>query len=305
MEKRFTGSLMGLAVGDALGTTLEFRNPGSFLPITDLVGGGPFMLKPGEWTDDTSMALCLAESLIVKRGYDAVDQVERYIRWRDYGHLSSNGSCFDIGNTVRASLERYETTGEPYSGLTDKYSAGNGSLMRLTPVAMFSASNFITGPDLCGESSRTTHGTSVCIDACRYFGGLLIGAFHGLDKKILLSSLFRPLQSNWKQGELHEKIEEIALGSFKTDRHHNGSVRGTGYVVDSLKAALWAFHNTNTFREGALLVVNLGEDADTTGAIYGQLAGAFYSFGGIPVEWRQKIVNKDLIIKYAEQLLLI
>ncbi len=302
MRDRFTGSLMGLAVGDALGTTVEFSYPGSFEPVTDMVGGGPFMLNPGEWTDDTSMALCLAESLIEKKKFDAADQVNRYIRWRDHGHLSSNGRCFDIGNTIRRSLEQYELTGNPLSGDTGKYSAGNGSLMRLTPMAMFAAHDFTNGPNLCGESSRTTHGTKVCIDACRYFGGLLIGAFHGLDKDILLSPLYRPLQSFWASGNLHAKIEEIALGSFKTDIKHNGAIRGTGYVVDSLKAALWAFYHTDNFKEGALMVVNLGEDADTTGAIYGQIAGAIYGLDEIPAEWRQKIAKKGLIIEYAESI---
>ncbi len=303
MKNKFTGSLMGLAVGDALGTTVEFSRPGSFEPVAEMVGGGPFMLDPGEWTDDTSMALCLAESLIEKKKNNAADQMERYIRWRDYGHLSSNGRCFDIGNTIRQSLEEYEMTGNPLSGSTGEYSAGNGSLMRLTPMAMFAAQDFTNGVNLCGESSRTTHGTRVCIDACRYFGGLLIGAFHGLDKDILLSPLYRPLQSFWANGELHSKIEEIALGAFKVGKKHNGSIRGTGFVIDSLKAALWAFYHTDNFKEGALLVVNLGEDADTTGAIYGQIAGAVYGLEGIPVEWRQKIAKKDLILEYAEKLL--
>lgn len=112
----YRGSLLGLAVGDALGTTLEFEHPGSFTPITDMVGGGPFGLKPGQWTDDTSMALRLAESLIECRGCDPVDQLRRYCRWYREGNLSSTGSCFDIGNTTRAALQRFEQTGEPSRG---------------------------------------------------------------------------------------------------------------------------------------------------------------------------------------------
>ena len=127
-EDRFRGCLLGLAVGNAVGTTLEFKPPGSFKPISDMVGGGPFRLKPGEWTDDTSMALCLAESLIAKQCFDPSDQLQRYLKWYREGHLSSNGRCFDIGNTVRHALTRFEKTGEPYSGSTDHSSAGNGSL---------------------------------------------------------------------------------------------------------------------------------------------------------------------------------
>ena len=133
MIARYRGILLGLAAGDALGTTLEFRRPGTFAPIADIVGGGPFNLPAGAWTDDTSMALCLAESLIERRGFDPVDQLERYVRWYRLGHLSSTGNCFDIGNTVRAALNRFERTREPYCGSTDPMAAGNGSIMRLAP----------------------------------------------------------------------------------------------------------------------------------------------------------------------------
>src|SRR5688500_5205401 len=107
----FRGCLLGLAVGDAVGTTVEFMPRGSFPPVTDMVGGGPFGLQPGQWTDDTSMALCLATSLIAKKGFDANDQMDRYWRWYREGYLSSTGKCFDIGNTVRDALERYHHTG--------------------------------------------------------------------------------------------------------------------------------------------------------------------------------------------------
>ena len=133
---RYRGCLLGLVVCDALGTTLEFKTPGSFQPIDDMTGGGPFDLAPGMWTNDTSMALCLAESLIEKKGFDPEDQMRRYVRWYREGHLSSNGYCFDIGITVREALLHFDETGEAYAGSEDPYSAGNGSLMRLGPVPM-------------------------------------------------------------------------------------------------------------------------------------------------------------------------
>lgn len=134
LRDRFVGCLLGLAVGDALGTTLEFKSPGTFAPINGMVGGGPFDLKPGEWTDDTSMALCLAESLIERPTFDPIDQLGRYVRWWREGYLSSNGVCFDIGSTVRSALTRFKQTPEPYCSSTDPNTAGNGSLMRLAPV---------------------------------------------------------------------------------------------------------------------------------------------------------------------------
>lgn len=109
--ERYRGALLGLACGDAVGTTVEFQPRGSFEPLTDMIGGGPFRLKPGQWTDDTSMALCLAESLLNKNAFDAVDQMGRYLNWWQWGYLSSTGGCFDIGMTVSQALERYQHTG--------------------------------------------------------------------------------------------------------------------------------------------------------------------------------------------------
>ena len=152
---RFRGCLVGLAAGDALGTTLEFRPLGSFTPIGDMVGGGPFGLEPGQWTDDTSMALCLAASLIESEGFDPSDQMRRYVRWWREGDLSSTGRCFDIGNTTRYSLSRFVDTGEPYSGPIDPMSAGNGSLMRLAPVPMYFAADPCEAIVRSADSSRT------------------------------------------------------------------------------------------------------------------------------------------------------
>jgi ADP-ribosyl-[dinitrogen reductase] hydrolase len=154
--ERFKGCLLGLAVGDALGTTLEFRPPGTFKPISDIVGGGPFRLKPGEWTDDTSMALCLAESLIEKNGFDPRDQMQRYVRWFREGYMSSNGRCFDIGNTTREALTRFERTGNPFSGPKHETSAGNGSIMRLAAVPLFYAGTPEEAINRSAESSRTS-----------------------------------------------------------------------------------------------------------------------------------------------------
>jgi len=165
---RYRGCLLGLAAGDAVGTTVEFAPRGSFAPVTDMAGGGPFGLRPGEWTDDTSMALCLAASLLERREFDPRDQMERYCRWWERGYMSSTGKCFDIGNTVRGALMRFQETGEPFAGSTHPQSAGNGSIMRLAPAAMFWSPNVDDVVHYCGESSRTTHGAAECVDACRY-----------------------------------------------------------------------------------------------------------------------------------------
>ena len=297
---RYQGCLMGLAAGDAVGTTVEFKQPGSFPAVTDLVGGGPFRLNPGEWTDDTSMALCLADSLITCGGFDPGDQMDRYLRWRDDGYLSSNGRCFDIGITVSDALNRYRDTGEPFAGSIDPYSAGNGSLMRLAPVPLFFASNPEHAIHMSGESSRTTHGATTCIDACRYFGGMIVGAVQGESKEELLSPRYSSVAGLWDRQSLCAEIDEIAAGSFKSKEAPE--IVGSGYVVKSLEAALWAFHKSSTFEEGCLLAVNLGDDADTTAAIYGQIAGAFYGLAGIPPQWRELIAEGALITKLANGL---
>ena len=299
-QQRYQGCLMGLAAGDAVGTTVEFKPPGSFSPVTDMVGGGPFRLKSGEWTDDTSMALCLADSLIACYGFDAADQMDRYLRWRDEGYLSSNGFCFDIGITVSDALSRYRATGEPFAGSTDPYSAGNGSLMRLAPAPLFFASDPDQAIFMSGESSRTTHGATTCVDACRYFGGLLVGAVRGVVKEALLSPRYSPVAGLWGRQPLCPEIDEIAMGSFRSKEPPE--VIGSGYVVKSLEAALWAFHHSTDFRDGCLLAVNLGDDADTTAAIYGQIAGAYYGVDGIPTEWRERIAKAALITQLADGL---
>jgi ADP-ribosyl-[dinitrogen reductase] hydrolase len=303
-RSRYRGCLLGLAAGDALGTTLEFKRPDSFDPISDMVGGGPFQLAAGEWTDDTSMALCLAESLIEKEGFDPVDQLERYVRWWHTGYLSSNSRFFDIGSTTSQALRRFELTRNPYPGSKDKYSAGNGSLMRLAPVPMFYARRPYEALARCADASRTTHAAPQALDACRYYGGLILGALLGEPKENLLTPPskweFLDAQAQSSLSGLCQEIGEVASGSFK--RRQPPQIQGSGYVVRSLEAALWAFYHSDSFREGALQAANLGDDADTSAAIYGQLAGAFYGEEGIPDEWQAKLAMVDVIIGYADKL---
>ncbi|HUE86256.1 MAG TPA: ADP-ribosylglycohydrolase family protein [Vicinamibacterales bacterium] len=297
---RYTGTLLGLAAGDALGTTIEFKARGSFAPLTTIVGGGPFGLAPGQWTDDTSMAMCLAESLLKNGGFDPADQMRRYVRWRRHGYWSSTGTCFDIGATVSDALRRFEDTREPFAGSTDPYSAGNGSLMRLAPVLLRYSRHPARAVHLAAESSRTTHGAIEAVDACRYFGALILGALSGEDKSSLLAPYYAPPGVSWAAAPLSPAISRIAFGSFQEKQEQD--LRASGYVVHTLEAALWAFHNSDNFRDGALLAVNLGEDADTTGAIYGQLAGAYYGVESIPAEWRAVLARAEDITRLATRL---
>lgn len=290
---RYEGALLGLAVGDALGTTVEFKPRGSFTPLTGIVGGGPFQLRAGQWTDDTSMALCLGESLLATGDIDLRDQASRYVQWWMEGHNSCTGTCFDIGNTVRSALNQFLQTGEPASGASHPMSAGNGSIMRLAPVPLFFADDPARVIEASAQSSRTTHQAEECLDACRFFGALIAGAAGGISKDDLLDAGFFEAFSGQSLRTLSPKVAEIAAGGYRT--RDPDSVRGSGYVVDSLNAALWAFWSSDDFATGALMAVNLGDDADTTGAVYGQLAGACHGKCGIPESWRKMLAWRERI----------
>lgn len=290
---RFRGCLLGLACGDALGTTVEFCDRGSFAQLTDMVGGGPFELPAGAWTDDTSMALCLASSLVERGRFDANDQMERYVRWWKQGYFSSTGRCFDIGITTRLSLHRYQQNRQPMAGDTDEFAAGNGSIMRLAPVPLFYYPDEEEALHWAGESSRTTHGAQECIESCQLLASMIHAALAGRTKEeVLMQRESRRFQSS--------KVKSIAAGDYRNKTID--LIKGTGYVIDCLEASAWCFWKTATWKEAVLLAVNLGDDADTTGAVCGQLAGAFYGEEAIPAEWLNRLVMAKEIGKLAERL---
>jgi ADP-ribosylglycohydrolase len=286
-------------------------------------GGGTWGLKPGQWTDDTSMALCLASSLITRRGYDPYDQMVRYKWWYKDGYMSSTGSCFDIGNATRDSLDefihRQKSLRKYFPGKEDELDslsmdeiksvtdfnvncssdgvAGNGALMRLAPVPLF----FYRYPEIAVEyagcSARLTHGDKKAVDACRYYAALIVAAVRGEPKESILSKRFYEDHPQWFGSvKLHAEILRVAQGSYRNSKGYDGGIRGKGYIVNALEAALWAFwSDENSFEKGALAAVNLGDDTDTTAAIYGQLAGAFYGCDRIPNHWRKKLYAYELL----------
>jgi ADP-ribosyl-[dinitrogen reductase] hydrolase len=293
-QDRQRGCLLGLAIGDALGAAVEFQLPGSFAPVTDYRSGGPHGLAAGEWTDDTSMALALADS-IGKVGWDLNDQATRYVSWWRTGEYSVNGRCFDIGITTRQALSRFERTADAHtSGDRSDHASGNGSIMRLAPVAI----HFLEAPserlvEFAAQSSLPTHASEQCLSACRYLALVLSGLMRNPDRDEVLSSTWPPLQSLCQSAPLHPKIAAVAQGSFR--RREPPEIVGSGYVVASLEAALWAFHRATDFEDAVLRAVNLGNDADTTGAITGQLAGAFWGTSGIPANWIEKLAKREML----------
>lgn len=291
---RARGALLGLAAGDAVGTTVEFKPRGSFEPVTDMLGGGPFHLEPGQWTDDTSMALCLAESLIDRRGHDPADQMRRYVRWMNEGYFSATGECFDIGNTTREQLRRFERTGEPHDPSIDEHSAANGSLMRLAPVSI----RWSHAPDevvaMAAASSRPTHPASRPVDACKVLAAMTAALIRGEPWEKVSDPGF------WTHGPLHPEVEAVARGSWRTKSE--AEIKGSGYSVAALEAAIWAVADARDFRDAILRSTNLGDDADTTAAIAGQLAGARFGASGIPGYWLEILALRDRITSLADGL---
>ena len=301
LQDRYLGCLFGMAIGDALGAPVEFQQPGTFEPISGMRAGGPFNLPAGHWTDDTSMALCIAASLIEQDEFIPGDIMARFVRWYRKGYLSSTGACFDIGNRTRAALEDYERSGQPFrpKGFCDFPS--NGSIMRLAPIPMAYRADPARAIHLAGESSRLTHNHPDAQDACRYLAALTIGALNGAGKEELLQPFFDPAENTWTDVPLTDAMADIVQGSFM--KKERDEIHPSAHAVLCLEAALWAFARTDSFADGALLVVNMGDDSDTTGAVYGQFAGAYYGYGALPQRWRDDLAKPDLLRDYALDLL--
>lgn len=288
---RAVGALLGLACGDAVGASVEFFAPGTFPPLTDMIGGGPFNLDPGQWTDDTSMALCLAESLLDRDGHDPADQMRRYALWRGTGYFSSTGSCFDIGSTTASQIARFNRTGEPVDPSPNQEACANGSLMRLAPVPIRWHRSVADAAVFAGESSRPTHAADRPVDTCRVFGAMIAALIGGTPADEVLHPHF------WDFGQLHPAVLAVARGSWRGKQPP--AIRGTGYCIDAMEAAIWAVAGADDFRGAVLRAANLGDDADTTAAIAGQLAGAMWGVSAIPADWAAKVTRAERIRSLA------
>jgi ADP-ribosyl-[dinitrogen reductase] hydrolase len=288
---RALGAVLGLAVGDALGTTVEFKARGTFPPVAGMTGGGPFDLKPGEWTDDTSMALCLLDSLAHDPSLDERDLMDRFVRWWRHGENSVTGRCFDIGNATRAALARYERTGDPIAGSTDLHTSGNGGIMRLAPVVLVAPDDPDRAAELARRQSRTTHASPACLDAADLLARILAAAIGGAGKDALWAGEGR---------DYGPEIAAIANGTWRNkDRD---AIASSGYVVHTLEAAVWCVGRAEGFADAVLEAVNLGDDADSVGAVTGQIAGTVWGAEAIPAAWRSRLAWHDVIRTAVDRL---
>jgi ADP-ribosyl-[dinitrogen reductase] hydrolase len=285
------GMFYGMAIGDALGAAVEFRPRGSFEEVTGYRGFGPHGLDPGQWTDDTSMALALADS-IAQCGWDKADQLRRYLDWRQNGKYSVTGYLFDIGTTTRCAIDYFEATGATVSD-DDIAGSGNGSIMRLAPVPIaYSEEGYSEIIQKARESSETTHASVLCRDACAYMALVLVALSNDQDRE-------RVLSKRWWDGwgiEIHDLV-------YETIENDEKEPVGSGFVIDSLHASLWAFRTSDSFEEAVLKAVNLGDDSDTTGAICGQFAGAYWGYDAIPQSLIDGLDRRDMLEKYLSPLL--
>lgn len=273
-KDRAFGALLGLAVGDAVGTTVEFRGRDTFAELTDMIGGGPFGLKPGEWTDDTSMALCLANSLIATNGVlDPANLLAQFVNWHRLGWNSVTGECFDIGNATYAALEAFSVSGSTVNNADEDLQA-NGSIMRLAP-AVICAGNQVQAVELARAQGRTTHAASVPDQCC--------------------SQLAYELWACIETGELPQSVLNLR-------ERQRGSIISSGHAPATLDAARWAVATTDSFRNAILAAANLGGDADTVAAVAGQIAGALYGKAGIPDDWLQRLAWRTDIEARASRL---
>ena len=276
LRDRARGALLGLAVGDAVGTTNEFKDYGEFPPLTDMVGGGAFRLNVGEWTDDTSMALCLADSLIECGEFNAADLLQRFSRWYRSGYNSHNGRCFDIGTTCSSAIIDFEREGQ-LKAPNMHWAAGNGSIMRLAPAAIYWYDDEQKAIDLAVEQGATTHGADTCHEGCADLARMLVRLINDPAEEVI------------------DNVD--SLQAIKPYQLNN-----SGWVVSTLAAAKWAFVTTDNFRDCILAAANLGGDADTIAAVAGQIAGAKYGMAAIPSEWLDKLAWRDHIVWLADEL---
>ena len=285
-QNGWIGSLVGLAIGDQLGCPLEGKPPGTFEQITD-------MLPDSFWTDDTAQALCLADSLISVQGLDRMDQLQRYVRWLCEGYMSSQDVAYGCGQTARQAITAFRDNGTP---TPVEAATSNGALMRLAPIPLFYAKNLATAVQMAGESAIATHSNPICAGACRLYASMIVKAVNGASKPEILD-----YQADLWQGQpLTPSVDQVAQGSYR--QKEPPQIRGTIHIVEVMEAALWAFDQSSSFAEGALLAVNLGNDTDTTGAIFGQLGGAYYGYNGIPNHWKEQLVDRALIEYMAQKL---
>lgn len=312
MTNHVLAGVMGLCVGDALGVPVEFTHRETLKenPVVGMRAYGTYNQPAGTWSDDTSMTLCLADSLI--RGLDYRDIMERFLAWLNEGAYTPYGKAFDAGNTTKKALYKFSRGATPLEcGGTDERDNGNGSLMRILPILFHLRS--VYGPgfydideafDIIHNISALTHAHKRSQIACGIYVSIASALMEGKDLKTHVETgIRRAMQYYIGQArfshELHH-YERLAHEGF--NRLDEADIRSSGYVVDTLEAAVWCLLNTGSFEECVLKAVNLGEDTDTVAAVAGGLAGLYYGYESIPGQWLSVIARREYVETLCNEL---
>ncbi len=280
LRERFLGALLGLAVGDAVAAATQFRRPGRFAPVGDLLGGGPFGLPRGAWSDDTAMALCLAESLLERNAFDAGDQVERYTRWQQQGHLSATGQCIGITAGTARALALAQWRRQTFSGSHDPEVLDPEPLARVTPAVMYFFAQAQQAEEQAAQAARTTCQAPAVLAACRALARALHAALAGQPRSVI-----------------------VARASTGAGAGVGASLEAGATAPGALGEALAAFAGTGNFRNAVLAAANLGGNSDVIASVTGALAGAHYTASAIPALWRNSLMKQQLIEGLADRLL--
>jgi ADP-ribosylglycohydrolase len=297
LRERFQGALVGLATGDALAAATQFRKPGTFAAVGDLLGGGPFDQPRGAWTDDTAMALLLAESLLEREGFDGHDQVQRFARWQREGYGSATDQCVGISASVARALATAQYKRQPFAGSHDPEQQDKDPLSRVAPVIMYFFADAASAVAKASEAARVTAQAPMVLDCVRLFAAMVHLALAGRDKPAVL----RPPPELWRTPNTRPEVLALYDGAY--EHREPPEITGGGGILQALEAAMWAFHRSETFREGALLAANLGRDSDVVAATYGQMAGAYHGVSAIPGIWRNSLIKQEVLINSADRLL--
>ncbi|KAE8411992.1 ADP-ribosylation/Crystallin J1 [Aspergillus pseudocaelatus] len=308
LNSRTLGSIWGVCVGDALGGPVQFMDPGTFEPITGLEYVKPFHQPAGSYSDDGSMTLALAQSIIDSQGnYNHALSIQYFVDWFATGRFSTIDRAWDVGYSTRSALQSWRKRGtEDLQRTQDvinqkldmEHRSGNGSLMRIAPIGLALWSDPGEARRVAREQSRVTHPVLGCLEACEVYTLLVCGILSGKSKEHICNII--------NEYKFTDSALTQRLCSYKTVSDWQAKsapeMRSSGWVVDTLEVALWGFFKYDCWAEGALAVANLGGDADTAAAVYGGLAGAFYGIESIPTEWVDGMQNKGFIAEVAGKL---
>lgn len=291
--------LFGCAVGDALGVPYEFLSRNTF-NCTDMSEYGTHFQPKGTWSDDTSMTLCLADC--IAKDFSVEKIADNFLRWKNNADFTANGNVFDIGNATFVALKKIEEGIKcTLAGGTDEWSNGNGSLMRIAPLVLYTInmpekSRF----DLCKNISSITHRHDISISACFIYLEFLRTLILSKSLKEAFLTAIQTKNALLDFGINKNTIDKFSMLNENLKSVTENNIKSGGYVIDTLISSLWCVLNTNSYKDAVLKAVNLGDDTDTTGAVTGAIAGILYGYENIPEKWIEDLKNKKLINSIIE-----